>query len=262
MILWYSGCGNSRFVADSLAARLGEKTVFIPQADSLSFAEGEILGIVFPVYAWSVPNLVSDFLRKVSMSGRPAYVFAACTCGDNTGYTARVLRKVLKRRGLELDAFFTFQMPNTYINLPGFKLDPPELAKSKIEGTVSKFDETVHFIGSRAKGDFYRLLGGSPFFKTYILKPLFYAFLITDRKFHAGEDCTGCGLCAKMCPLKNITMENGRPRWMGNCTNCDSCYHRCPKNAISFGKAAGKGTGQYCFKQHTFSISGNAVGQA
>lgn len=74
MILWYSGCGNSRFVADSLAARLGEKTVFIPQADSLSFAEGEILGIVFPVYAWSVPNLVSDFLRKVSMSGRPAYV--------------------------------------------------------------------------------------------------------------------------------------------------------------------------------------------
>ena len=33
MILWYSGCGNSRFVADTLARELGDSNmVFIPEA--------------------------------------------------------------------------------------------------------------------------------------------------------------------------------------------------------------------------------------
>lgn len=250
MILWYSGCGNSRFVAESLAARTGgQELVFIPTAPhELHFVEGETLGLVFPVYAWSVPNLVRDYLKSVKLSGRPAYVFAACTCGDNTGYTARVLRRILSGMGLQLDAFFTFQMPNTYVNLPGFKLDSKELAASKIEKSRMESDAAAVRILSREKGDFNPIRGSWPLLKTYILKPLFYAFLITDRKFRVNDECSGCGLCARMCPLENITMEQGRPHWNGHCTNCDSCYHRCPRNAISFGRAAGPGTGQYYFK--------------
>ena len=33
MIFYYSGCGNSRFVAKSIAETLGDELVFIPQAD-------------------------------------------------------------------------------------------------------------------------------------------------------------------------------------------------------------------------------------
>lgn len=253
MILWYSGCGNSRFIAESLAEKLGDRElVFIPEAAregrAFSFADGDVLGIVFPVYSWSVPELVSDFLKAMKFTGKPAYVFGACTCGDNTGHTERVLKRVLGRRGLPLDAFFTFQMPNTYINLPGFQLDSKELAASKIKGSMEQIAPTVKAIANREKGNFNRLIGGSPFFKTYILKPLFYAFLITDRKFNVSDGCTGCGLCAKNCPLGNITMENGRPHWNGHCTNCNSCYHHCPKQAIGFGRTSSSVTGQYFFK--------------
>lgn len=252
MILWYSGCGNSRFIAESLAKRLGNQELkFIPDAERENCRNpehGGILGIVFPVYAWSVPNLVSDYLRKLRLEHKPDYVFAACTCGDNTGHTVRVLSKDLAKAGLQLDAFFVFQMPNTYINLKGFHLDSPELANSKIEASVKQLDQTVELIEKRAKGDYNKLLGNSPWLKTYIVKPLFYALLITDSKFRVSQECNGCGLCAKNCPLKNITMENGHPHWNGHCTQCNSCYHRCPKNAISFGKIT-NGMGQYYFNR-------------
>ena len=254
MILWYSGCGNSRFIAESLAGSLADKNlVFIPDAARsgirLDFEDNGILGLVFPVYAWSVPNLVTDFIRNMKFTGKPAYIFAACTCGDNTGHTCRVMKKQLARRGLALDAFFAFQMPNTYINLPGFRLDPPELAKSKIEKTRHDIGNAVCAIENRAKGNFNRLTGNWPFFKTYILKPLFYLFVITDRKFHVNGSCNGCGLCARNCPLGNISIHDGHPQWNHNCTNCNSCYHRCPRSAIEFGHITGAATGQYFFRQ-------------
>ncbi|MCQ2083983.1 MAG: EFR1 family ferrodoxin [Bacteroidaceae bacterium] len=263
MILWYSGCGNSLFVAESLAGQLGQGSetgqsvgdtlLSVTQAArdhiSLSFRTDSVLGIVFPVYAWSVPNLVLDFLRQVQMDGRPQYVYAVCTCGDNTGCTEQVLRRTLRKRGLTLHAFFTFRMPNTYINLPGFKLDSPSLAQSKIRESMDRFQETASLIRNRAAGSYFAVRGTGAFWKTYILKPLFYALLITDRKFHVNENCSSCGLCARMCPLQNISMQNGRPHWNGHCTNCNSCYHRCPHQAISFGRISCDTTGQYCFKR-------------
>ena len=139
MILWYSGCGNSRFVADTLSKELGDDNmIFIPeaarQAAALEFGPDEALGIVFPVYSWSVPKLVSEFLRTVSIKGKPSYIFAACTCGDQTGLTYEHLCKDLRKQGLQLDAFFSFQMPETYINLPGFSLDTCQMSTEKLEG--------------------------------------------------------------------------------------------------------------------------------
>ena len=253
MILWYSGCGNSRFVADTLSRELSDDNmVFIPQAArenrTLEFGPDDVLGIVFPVYSWSVPKLVSEFLRTAPIKGKPAYIFAACTCGDETGLTIRHLKKDLRKQGLTLDAFFSFQMPETYINRPGFKLDTPENARRKISATKTQLDETIKLIKQRSQGNFDQLKGGSSFLKSNILKPLFYGLLITDRKFTVSDACIDCGLCARNCPLQNITMENGRPKWNGHCTNCMSCYHRCPKNAINFGKAS-IGKGQYYFTQ-------------
>lgn len=56
------------------------------------------------------------------------------------------------------------------------------------------------------------------------------------KKFYATDACTGCGLCTKVCPLKNITLENGRPSWHGNCTQCQACISICPHTAIEYGK--------------------------
>lgn len=65
------------------------------------------------------------------------------------------------------------------------------------------------------------------------------------RKFYTTDKCTGCGLCAKRCPLRKITMvqqnKGGksvqRPEWTGrSCAHCMSCIQNCTAQAIEYGK--------------------------
>ena len=128
MIFYYSGCGNSKFIAQSIAEAFNEKLVFIPEAQrdnnfEYDLSENEMLGFVYPIYSWRPPHLVDEFVNQFIIKGKPSYVWTAVTCGDNVGETESIFRKELKDRGLELDAAFCFKMPNTYVNMMGMSVD-------------------------------------------------------------------------------------------------------------------------------------------
>ena len=83
MIFYFSGCGNSRHVAETLAAQMNDEMIFIPEAAraghyNYSLSEGEPLGFVFPIYSWAPPRLVLDFLKQLRMAQDPGYVYFAC----------------------------------------------------------------------------------------------------------------------------------------------------------------------------------------
>lgn len=252
MLFYYSGCGNSRHVALNLAGQLGERVVFIPDAlRSSSFryelAPGERLGFVWPVYCWAPPELVLEFVSRLEVKGRPSYCYLVATCGDTAGMSEAIFRKALSRRGLKLDSAWCLIMPETYVNIKSMDLDSPEGALEKIR----RADEALPAIAEAIKSSRHCSelpVGSFPRFKSYIVKPLFYAFLVKDKYFKVSDACTSCGLCARLCPLQNISMVQGRPKWNGNCTTCNSCYHHCPVRAISFGKAT-DGKGQYYFER-------------
>ncbi|MBO4306778.1 MAG: EFR1 family ferrodoxin [Bacteroidales bacterium] len=251
MILWFSGCGNSRYVAEELARLTDDRLAFIDPNDKsprIELSPDEALGFVCPVYAWAVPRLVDDFVRRMTLTGRPSYCYLACTCGDNVGRTPERFSKTLSKQGLTLNAAFGFVMPETYINLRGFNLDSPENEQRKIAAVKERLPRVAEQIMQRKETvDVVR--GTAPWITSYLINPLFYGLLITDRKFHVNDDCIHCGICEKSCPLGNIAIKEGLPVWQGNCTNCMSCYHHCPKNAIHFGKAT-LGKGQYFFRTH------------
>lgn len=248
MILYYSGCGNSKFVAEELARQTSDNLQKIDANDtapSLTLRGDEPLGIVCPVYAWAVPRLVDDYIKRLSVNENPAYCYLACTCGDSVGRTPERFAKTLRSKGWHLDAAFGFVMPETYINLKGFNLDTPESEKRKIDSVRRRLPEVAECI-RKHKQVIDVVRGSVPVLTSYVANPLFYGLLITDRKFHATDDCIHCGQCEQVCPLNNIAMVDGKPRWNGQCTNCMACYHHCPKNAIHFGKAT-LGKGQYYF---------------
>lgn len=55
------------------------------------------------------------------------------------------------------------------------------------------------------------------------------------------QDCTGCGICADVCPTAAIAMprEMAYPEPVpGRCTGCLECVEQCPFGAIEVREAA------------------------
>jgi len=251
MIFYFSGCGNSRFIAKEITAALNENLNFIPDLQREGYSEclindGESLGFVFPIYAWSHPKLVEDFIISVQWKGNPNYVWFACTCGDEMGMTREAFEKILLSVGLHLDASFCFKMPETYLDFPFFKLDSKESEEKKIADARRKLPGVISQIRNKEKSSDV-ILGSFPKFKTNFIRHGFTK-IVSDKKYFSTDSCIGCGKCVKVCPLKNITLENGHPKWNGNCTQCMACYQYCPTNAVQYGNCT-KGKGQYHFEE-------------
>jgi hypothetical protein len=81
------------------------------------------VGFVYPVYAWQPPYMVIDLIKAMKINNyRNNYIFSVSTCGDEEGYTTRILKKSLLRKGLKLNSGFSLVMPNNYM-IGSYNLD-------------------------------------------------------------------------------------------------------------------------------------------
>lgn len=254
MNLYYSGTGNSKYCAEVIADKLNDTAYNISKVspEKLPLKDLSTVGFVFPVYAWGVPPIVEHYVSLLPdelvnyIIDKRIPIWMLATCGDDTGMTDAMFRKILLKRGLDLKGIWSVTMPNIYVLLPGFDVDTDNIRLKKLEA----IDKELNLIaGKISKGEWERNIhtGSFPRLKTGIVYPLFKKWGINTSKWRATDDCTGCGLCVKACPVNNIELINGRPEWHKNCLSCVSCYHECPHNAIQYGKIT-IGKGQYLRK--------------
>lgn len=234
MIFYYSATGNTRFAANYIASRLQDRAIDILEVSDIPETE-DCVGLMFPIYCWGVPPVVSGFIGKLLQRLKAdTYLWAACTCGDEAGVAMKKLDKRIKSsRGRGMDAVWSVIMPNTYVLLPGFDVDSPEVAKSKLEAAPGRLDGIVLQIEKRETG-IYDVRQGSVAALRSAIFPLFEKWGVSPRRWHASEACIGCGKCERICPARNIRLKQGRPVWGERCYSCCACYHVCPVKAISY----------------------------
>jgi len=245
MILCFSGTGNSRAVAGWLAAALGEDVTLIDRRflDSRPDArDTERVVWVFPVYSWGVPPVVLEAIRLFGVSGRRNY--AVCTCGDDVGLMPRMLRAALAGCGAGLSGVWSVIMPNNYVTMKGFDVDPADVVGAKLEAAPARVREIARQIAMRVTGVTDVVKGRFAWLKTRVVYPWFVRHAMSPELFHVTDDCVGCGKCAAVCPMENISMENAHPRWSDRCAFCLACYHVCPCHAVAYGSAT-RNKGQY-----------------
>lgn len=248
-IYCFTGTGNSLSIARQLAQPMRAEVVRLDlsyygeQASETCVSEGDIIGFVFPVYAWSYPDAVKAFVKKLKVEGRPSYVFAVADCGDSAGETLTAFSRLLEKQGLRLDYGNICAMPNNY--LPLSNVDNKAMERTKLENARVRCTKIAKNIEERLVG-----LNSLPPkaidpFLLHVVHPLFCWYAKRAyRNFTVEEGCTGCGLCAKVCPQKNIRLEGGRPVWGKTCASCMACIHWCPVQAIQYGKKT-KSFGRY-----------------
>jgi NAD-dependent dihydropyrimidine dehydrogenase PreA subunit len=241
MIFYFSGTGNSKWVAEELADKLNctAENIINVKDKAYTFAEGDKVGLVFPVYAWGVPQVVIEFAEKLNVNG--AFTFAICTCGSEVGNTMKSLAGVIP-----LNSSYSIVMPNNYVI--GYAVDSEEEVQRKLGNAKEKLNIISREIDQGiCKSDITK--GSLAFLKSGIIAPLFNKFARNTKPFFAKEDCNSCGLCEEVCPLDTIKLENGKPVWGKECYQCLACINRCPKQAIEYGKSS-VGKGRYYF--HNF----------
>lgn len=245
MIFYFTGTGNSLYAAKNVAQHFGEELISISAAVNSSnqpyeynLKENEIVGFVYPVYAWGPPGIVLKFIENLKLNNyREHYIFSIATCGANIGNTMKVLDEHLGEKGIRLNSGFSLIMPNNYIIMGD--IDKNEVQKEKLLKTDAVLKDINKVIDQKAKGVFMLEKGFLPGLLTGFVNPMFNKNAIDTAKFYASDDCTHCGICEKVCNCNNIKV-NGKPSWGKNCTQCLACIHYCPVKAVQYGKGTGK----------------------
>ena len=237
MIYYFTGAGNSRYVAQRIAQALGDTVAFMPDHIPSTVPDnGEPVGFVFPVYFWGIPTVVDRFARQLTIEGSH-YTFTVLTPSGSSGDAVSLFEKALRR---PVDARFSVLMPDTYC--PMFECGDRAKNEAVLNRAEGEIDNVIVQLKSRATGDL-DLHHGMGRLYTVTMYPLYKR--TTTRRFAVSDACTGCGLCAKLCPDKFITIEDGRPVWRaGHCNLCFACLHHCPTFAIQYGRNSRK-HGQY-----------------
>ena len=234
MILYFSGTGNSRYMAKLLGEQIGDETEemnrLVKRGEYPAFASERPYVFVTPVYAWRIPHVVEDFVRRCSFDGSKEAYFIM-TCGDSIGSAAVYAKRLCEEKGFSYQGTADVIMPENFIAM--FRTPAPEKCEEQIAAAEKKIYKIAEKINKREE---LNPEGKPMWFFSAIANPLFYFFCTTSKKFYVGENCNGCGICREVCPLNVISIENGKPVWGKDCTQCMACISSCPAETIEYGK--------------------------
>lgn len=231
-IYYFSATGNSLAVALEFAQKLGAPDpISIPGTlildDPYAAArDADQVGFVFPVHRATLPEMVRGFIRDMPKH-RDSYYFAISTytlfgCNEFSD-----IDEILAEDGGFLNyATGIKTMGNVGLIDPGSKA-----MERRLKSITEQVDEIAEAVGNYQENYFRRA--------SKLLGKLVKVYTDMRRRslvFKVDRRCTKCGICAQVCPAKNIIVSESMgsaPIRSDKCEACYACIHWCPANAIA-----------------------------
>lgn len=246
MIFYFSATGNSLYAAKTIAQNLGEDIINIAtimndsDADcTFNLKNDEVIGFIFPLFAWSAPQMVFEFIEQVKFTNyNNNYTFTIATFGQNIGRFDNFIKEALNDKNMNLNSAFSLNMPNNYIMVwdEAKQIDCLKKAEERIGNICEILNERKDIF------DIETIINGSKASKgtgaeaAANMNEWFNNRLHDPSQFYVTDDCVGCKLCIEVCNGQTLTYPDKKPVWGDNCYKCLACLHACPNRAIQFGK--------------------------
>ena len=231
VIYCFSGTGNSLRAARIIADELKDTQIVNVRKDPSEYSaeDAGVIGLVCPVYEWDIPGRMKAFISALNINPN-AYIFMVATYIAVHGKAFETVENILSSKGAHLSYARAIRCVASqciaYPPFPPEKLMLPLMEKSMVKAAVEiskrKLRKYPHMSPITRKL-FPKMMG-----------PYLNVEHEYDKGFYTDSRCTGCSTCARVCPTKNITIENGRPNWNHYCHGCNACVVYCPAKAIQF----------------------------
>ncbi len=224
-IFYFSGTGNSLWLAKKVKERLGGEIRYIPKWSGDISAYDKLI-IVCPVYSFGLPLPVFEFMKKLD-SKAPLWI--VMNYGGAAGSAAQFAYNHAKSCGLNIKRVYTMKMPENFTAVFSTPLIAPynksllkkaPKAIGKIIASIEKGEEKSFPADKADKHKLYNQNKSS--------------WGKMGERFSASSACTLCGKCVKSCPAENIAIADGKVIFGSKCVVCQACYHRCPQNAVLY----------------------------
>ena len=235
---YFTGTGNSLKILETCRQafeQYGFTVVLKPMTDgSPNSADCRYYGFCCPVYALGLPRVVRAYFTRLPKLPQPVPTLLLVTAGvpEEACWSLKHGREILDEKNFRVAYSDAVGMPSNWS--PFMEPPRPEVAQRIIQKGEHQARATVEIF---LKGVEYhrpfslQKLGTVPSYLIY------HGFRRTGlptlwRHYKAHGNCTSCGLCARICPVKAITMKNGKPKWSSACEQCVRCFNACPGQAI------------------------------
>ncbi|MDR2183948.1 MAG: EFR1 family ferrodoxin, partial [Clostridiales bacterium] len=195
IIYYFTGTGNSMRAAEKIAMRLKDTEIISMRGNPLETpaANADIIGFVYPVYHWTMPEPAVNFIRELEVNPN-AYIFVVAMSSFILGFACEKLEELLKSKGAKI-AYGTKvnSVANYAICYP--PVPPPKLVVPKTERRLDKIAEDI------ARKELREIpRAGFIVKKRYKKVMTQYKEMqaLADYGFVINEDCKPCGLCEKL----------------------------------------------------------------
>lgn len=235
IIYCFSGTGNTARAAEivnkGLAAKdydskicwIGHGQVPIQEAFDLTI-------LAYPVYAWTLPDVVKGFTKLLPKGdNRQAAVLATWGGGPGSAISHGV--SLMKKAGYDVTHSGGALFPDNWTHV----LNPAtgQTAINMLNTGEAMMAEYVDNLCQKPSS-LYQTSTGAKW-----LLPISVGFRTIGRRilgltYYGDSDCTGCGLCERVCPVGNISDSKSKhPHWGMACEDCCKCINLCPTKSVN-----------------------------